>query len=133
MNIQIPTNKDSKIIEKELSYKIVGILFEVHTKLGGRYQEKIYQSAVEKLLKRENIAYKKELKTELLFEGDKIGLYYLDFLIENRVVLELKAVYRFHPENFRQVQGYLKTKNLKLGILANFKGTKLIYSRILNG
>lgn len=128
MNIQIPT----KIIEKELSYKIVGILFEVHTKLGGRYQEKIYQAAVEKLLQRENISYEKELKTDLLFEGDKIGLYYLDFLIENRIILELKAVYRFHPDHFRQVQSYLKTKNLKLGILANFKGPKLIYSRILN-
>lgn len=132
MNIHIPTNINTKIIEKELSYRIVGILFEVHTKLGGKYQEKIYQAAVEKLLIRENISYKKELPVDLIFEGSKIGKYYLDFLIEEKVVLELKAVYRFHPEHFRQVQSYLKTNNLKLGILANFKGPKLIYFRILN-
>lgn len=132
MNIQIPTNKKPEIIEKELSYKIVGILFEVHTKLGGRYQEKIYQAAVEKLLQREKISYERELATDLLFEGDKIGKYYLDFLIENRVILELKAVYRFHPDHYKQVQGYLQAHNLKLGILANFKGPKLIYARVLN-
>ncbi len=131
MNIQIPTNKKVDIIEKELSYKIVGILFEVHTKLGGRYQEKIYQAAVEKLLQRDKIIYSRELPCDLIFEGAKIGKYYLDFLIENRVILELKAVYRFHPDNFKQVQAYLQTNKLKLGILANFKGPKLIYSRIL--
>lgn len=132
VNIRIPTNEVSKIVEKDLSYKIVGILYEVHTKLGGRYQEKIYQAAVEKLLQRDKISYKKGLPVDLIFEGSKIGKYFLDFLIENRIILELKAVYRFHPEHFKQVQSYLKTNNLKLGILANFKGPKLIYSRILN-
>ncbi|MCL4390069.1 MAG: GxxExxY protein [Patescibacteria group bacterium] len=132
MNIQIPTGKNTKIIEKDLSYKIVGLLYEVHTKLGGRYQEKIYQKAVEKVLQREKINYQRELPVDLIFEGAKIGKYYLDFLIEERVILELKAVYRFHPEHFRQVQSYLKTNNIKLGILANFKGPKLIYARILN-
>ena len=73
MNIQIDTNNRDKIIEKDLSYK----------------QEKVYQKAVEKLLIREKLSYKKELPVDLLFEGDKIGKYYLDFLIENRVVLEL--------------------------------------------
>ena len=132
MNIRIPTNSKVTIIEAELSYKIVGILFEVHTKLGGRYQEKIYQAAVEKLLQRDKINYKRELPVDLIFEGAKIGKYYLDFLIEDKIVLELKAVYRFHPDHFKQIQSYLKTNNLKLGILANFKGPKLIYSRILN-
>jgi GxxExxY protein len=133
VNIQIVTNNQNKIIEKDLSYKIVGILYEVHTVLGGRYQEKVYQKAVEKLIIREKLSYKKELPVDLLFEGDKIGKYYLDFLIEDRVVLELKAVYRFHPEHYRQVQSYLKTNGVKLGILANFKGPKLFFTRILNG
>lgn len=130
MNIRIATNE--KVVEPELSYKIVGILFEVHTKLGGRFQEKVYQKAVETLLQREKIPYQKELAADLIFENVKIGKYYLDFLIAGKVILELKAVYRFHPEHFRQVKAYLKSKNLKLGILANFKGPKLIYTRVLN-
>ena len=126
------TNTNDKVIEKELSYKIVGILFEAHTQLGGKFPEKVYQKAVEKLLIRERLNYKKELPVNLTFEGDKIGQYFLDFLIEEKVVLELKAVTRFRPEDFKQVLYYLKATNLELGILANFKSSKLSYKRILN-
>lgn len=126
-----PNNK--KIVEKDLSYKIVGILFEVHTKLGGNYQEKYYQRAVEKVLIRDKIRYQKEISVDLDFEGEKIGKYFLDFLIEGRVVLELKAVPVLTQEMFRQVKSYLRTTSLELGILANFRGKSLIYKRILNG
>ncbi|KKR59777.1 MAG: hypothetical protein UT99_C0024G0001, partial [Candidatus Curtissbacteria bacterium GW2011_GWA2_40_31] len=61
-----------------------------------------------------------------------IGKYFLDFLIEDKVILELKATPRFNREDFRQVSAYLKAKDLKLGILANFRGDKLVYKRILN-
>lgn len=124
---------DKKIVEKGLSYKIVGILFEVHTKLGGNYQEKYYQRAVEKVLIRDKIRYQKEISVDLDFEGEKIGKYFLDFLIEGRVVLELKAVPVLTQEMFRQVKSYLRTTSLELGILANFRGKGLIYKRILNG
>ncbi len=123
---------NDKIIEKDLSYKIVGLLFEVHTALGGKYQEKYYQRAVEKLLQREKIIYQKELTINLDFYGSNIGKYYLDFLIENRVILELKAEPRFSRDDFCQVLAYLKASNLQLGILANFRGGKLIYKRVLN-
>lgn len=126
------TNNLGKVIEKELSYKIVGILFEVHTKLGDSYQEKYYQRAVEKLLIRDKIKYEKELKIDLTIDEEKIGIYFLDFLIEGRVVLELKAKYKLHPNDFKQVMAYLKRTGKELGILANFKGVKLDYKRILN-
>lgn len=126
-------NPNIHLVEGDLSYKTVGILYEVHTRLGGRYQEKYYQRAVEKLLQKAGIKYQKELAVDLTFENDKIGKYFLDFLIEDRVVLELKAVYRFHPNDFRQLSAYLKAKNLALGILANFRGEKLTYKRVLNG
>ena len=120
------------MVEKELSYKIVGILFEVHTKLGDSYQEKYYQRAVEKLLKREGLNYQKELKVDLMLDDEKIGIYFLDFLIEDRIVLELKAKYKFHPNDFKQVMAYLRRTGKELGILANFKANKLDYRRILN-
>ena len=125
-------NANSKVIYPELSYKIVGILYNVHTELGGKYQEKYYQRAVEKALLSEKIPFEKELMVDLSFKGEKIGKYFLDFLIEKKIVLELKATPFFHPDDFRQVLAYLKAKSLKLGILANFCGRKLVYKRILN-
>lgn len=121
-----------ELIYPDLSYRLVGILFEVHKQLGGEFEEKYYQRAVEKLLTNKGIPYTRELKTDLLFEGEKIGIYFLDFLIENRVILELKATSVLQPAHFRQVKSYLIAHHLRLGILANFRGKSLIYKRILS-
>lgn len=126
-------NPNKEIIEKELSYILVGILFEVHSSLGGVYQEKYYQRAVESSFKRKNIKFERELMVDLFLGDDKIGKYFLDFLVEGRIVLEIKAVPRLLPIHFRQVSAYLKSKNLDLGIIANFRGDKLVFKRILNG
>lgn len=120
------------LVYPQLSYKIVGILFEVHNRLGGNFEEKYYQRAVEKLLGLNKLTFNKELKADISFEGDRIGKYFLDFLVEDKIILELKAVPRVLPIHFRQVRSYLKVKNLELGILANFRGEKLSYKRILN-
>lgn len=122
----------SEIVYKELSYKIVGILFSVHNELGNRYQEKYYQRAVEKALTTNNLSFKRELVTDLEYNGEKIGKYFLDFLIEDKIILELKTVRRLNPKDFSQVLGYLRANNLKLGILVNFKTERLSYKRILN-
>jgi len=120
------------LVYPELSYIIVGILFEVQNRLGGNFEEKYYQRAVERLLKERGIKFNKELKADIVFEGNRIGKYFLDFLVEDLIVLELKAVPKILPIHFRQVRSYLKVKNLQLGILANFRGEKLSYKRILN-
>jgi GxxExxY protein len=121
-----------KIIEKELSYKLVGLLFDIHNKLGGEYQEKYYTRAVEEKLKEADLRYKKELPVDLKIDGKKIGKYILDFLVENKIVLEIKAKPEILPVDVRQVLAYLQSMNLELGIIANFRGRKLIYKRILN-
>lgn len=124
-------NKNELVFPK-LSYRLVGILFKVHTALGGKYQEKYYQRAVEKLLKEEGLKYEREVRVDLQFQDENIGKYYLDFLIDGKLILELKATPFLHPDDFRQVLAYLKSRRLKLGILANFRGSKLVYKRILN-
>lgn len=122
----------SEIVQKELSYKIVGILFSVHSQLGNRYQEKYYQRAIEEALLQEKLQYKKELAVDLLFHNKKIGKYFLDFLIENKIILEVKTVPRLQPKDFQQVLAYLVAHNIELGILANFRTDMLSYKRILN-
>ncbi len=128
------TNKliGSKVIYPELSYRIVGILFDVHTELGNRYQEKYYQRAVEVKLKKEKIPYVREIAVDLMMDGEKIGKYFLDFLIDGKIIIELKVKSTFVKNDFRQISAYLKASNLKLGILANFYGNSLEYKRILN-
>ncbi|MEK7559307.1 MAG: GxxExxY protein [Patescibacteria group bacterium] len=121
-----------RIIQKELSYKIMGILFSVHNELGNRYQEKYYQRAIEEGLKQEKLNFKKELSVDLLYNGKKIGKYFLDFLIEDKVILEVKTVDRLKPKDFKQVLAYLAANNLELGILVNFRTDRLSYKRILN-
>jgi len=121
-----------KIIQKVLSYKIMGMLFSVHNSLGNRYQEKYYQRAVEEGLKQKNLNFKKELKVDLLYSNKVIGKYFLDFLIEDRVILEIKAVDKLRPKDFEQVLAYLTANNIELGILVNFRTSSLSYHRILN-
>jgi GxxExxY protein len=123
---------NDKVIYPELSYKIVGILFDVHNELGNRYQEKYYQRAVEVGLKKEKISFKKEIQVSLTFESENIGKYFLDFLIEDKLVLELKVKPRLAKVDYKQVRAYLNSCDLKLGILANFSGESLEYKRILN-
>lgn len=122
----------SEIVQKELSFKIVGILFSVHNQLGNRYQEKYYQRAIEEALKENKILFKKELAVDLKYNTKKIGKYFLDFLIENSIVLEIKTVDQLNPRDFRQVLAYLVANNIQLGILANFRPDRLSYRRILN-
>lgn len=121
-----------KIVEADLSYKIVGVLFSVHSELGNRYQEKYYQRAVEEGLNQIGVEFKKELAVGLEFSGKKIGKYFLDFLVEDKIVLELKAVPRLLPKDFKQVLAYLVANNLELGLLANFRTPSLTCKRILN-
>jgi len=121
-----------KIIEPKLSYKIMGVLFKVHSELGGRYQEKYYQRAIAKGLEKTGMKYKKELPVNITFEDSNIGKYFLDFLIEDKIILEVKAVPKLNPLDFKQVSAYLKAKKLELGIIANFRGPKLSYKRVLN-
>ena len=77
----------SELIYPELSYKLMGILFKVHRKLGNVYQEKYYQRAIEVELKNNNLPYKKEVSVNLAYDQNNIGKYFLDFVIDNKICL----------------------------------------------
>lgn len=130
----VNTNKvnSNKVVFPELSYEIVGILFKIHNELGNKYQEKYYQRAVEVELKSQNIKYSKEIPVNLKYGNESIGKYFLDFLVEDKIILEIKTIPRLRPRDFKQVLAYLQSTNLKLGIIANFRPEKLAFHRILN-
>jgi GxxExxY protein len=123
---------EEELVYKDLSYKIIGILFEVFNELGYGYQEKYYQLAIAKVLTKNNLKFKKELSLPIEFQKENIGRYCLDFLIEDKIVLEIKKGDKFRKGNIDQVYGYLKRFNLKLGILANFTRDGIKIKRIVN-
>lgn len=122
----------NKVIYPELSYKIIGLLFDVHNEIGGGHKEKYIQNAIEILLQKNKILYQRELLSPLMFKEKIIGKYYLDFLIDSKIILEIKVGDRFKRTDINQIYSYLKTNNLKLGIIANFTKNKLSFKRILN-
>jgi GxxExxY protein len=121
-----------KIIYPELSFKIVGILFEVYNELGGSYQEKYYQRAIAAALNKNKVVFKEQFPIELKFQEEKIGKYYLDFIIEGKIVLEIKKGNYYSRTNIQQVYCYLKSSGSKLGILANFTPSGVKFKRIVN-
>ena len=108
------------------------MLFEVHNTLGPGHHEKYYQKAVAIALAHAGLKFQKELKADLCLYDEKIGNYYLDFLVEDKIVLELKRGGRFYKQDISQVRAYLETKGLLLGILALFANDKLKSERIIN-
>ena len=124
-------NKD-KIIHSELSYIINGILFSDQNNLGRFCNEKQYGDAVEKLLIENKLAYEREKELPKLFDGEQDRRNIADFLVENKILLELKAKRIAGREDYYQVRRYLNSLNLKLGILVNFRDRYLKPRRILN-
>ncbi len=128
---QIQTN-DKQIVLKDESYRLMGLLFEIQNKLGSVYKEKNYQDAIEEVLKREQIPFERE-KTVAIKLGDKeVSKFFLDFVIDNKIVLEVKATKFITQEDIRQTLRYLKDSDFPLAIIANFRGEKLEYKRLVN-
>jgi len=121
-----------KVIYPELSYKVVGILFDVWKEIGYSHKEKYIQSAIESALKKSDIPFERELRADLKFKDDKIGEYFLDFLIDNKIVLEIKKRDYFSKSDIDQIFSYLQVTGLKLGIISHFTRTGVKFKRILN-
>lgn len=121
-----------KIIYPDLSYKIIGIAFKVFNSLGFGLSEKHYQEAFARELQIKKISYEKEKLIKSEYNNQNIGRYFLDFVIDSKIVLELKVRPRFGYVHIKQTIGYLKSGDYKLAILIYFTHDGVKYRRILN-
>jgi len=121
----------SKLIYPNLSYKINGILFTVHNELGRFSNEKQYADAVEAYLKKFVIDYEREKFLPPSFENEQ-KRNKVDFLIDGKIILEIKAKKMLTREDYYQIKRYLIALNKKLGIIVNFKKRYIEPKRILN-
>jgi GxxExxY protein len=110
---------------KDITEKIISCAIEVYSLLGPGLLENLYEEAMEHELKSRCIEYNRQKELEIKYKGNPIGNYRLDYLIENKVIVELKCVEAIKSIHIAQVLTYLKAENLRVGLLINFNVDKL--------
>lgn len=120
------------ILYPELSYKIIGCAFDVYNSLGGGHPEKYYQNALSEAFSRRNLSFRQQTSFPLNYKGKIVGRIFLDFLIENKIIVEIKKGNRFSKTHIDQVMEYLKLSNLKLALLINFGPEGVMSKRLIN-
>ena len=123
---------DNNLIYKDLSYEITGILFAIHNELGRYKNEKQYADKFEQILKGREIKYLREINLPPSFQGEKKYRNKIDFIIEDKIIIDFKAKTLITKEDYFQMQRYLTTYKKKLGIIVNFRQKYLKPKRIIN-
>lgn len=104
-----------------LTEKIIACCFKVHSSLGAGFNEKIYHNALVLALKEENLKYDTEKEFKVYFNEKKVGSLKMDLIVEDKVIVEIKALTGYIPEVFKhQILSYLKVAKLNVGLLINF-------------
>ena len=124
--------KRKDLLYPDLSYLIIGGLFEVHNSLGVGFLEKYYHKAIASLLKKEKISFKKQVAAQVKIGDIIVAEGRADFVSEEKIILEIKKGDIYRKQNIDQVKSYLNSLGLQLGILANFTSKGLLYKRIVN-
>ena len=93
----------------------------------------IREWAVSEGFKSAGIVFNEQLPVKIIYKDKKVGMYYFDFLVDNKVVLEIKVRNYFSYKDIDQLYSYLKAKNLKLGIIAHFTRSGVKFKRVVNG
>lgn len=119
-------------IHKEETYKIIGACMEVHNVLGKGHKEIIYGDALEHELSLRNIDFSQELKNKLTYKDLLLPHYYFaDFVVFNKIILEIKAIESIGSSHLKQVLNYLAASKLKVGLIINFGSDSLEYKRVM--
>jgi len=116
----------------ELTGKIIGAAMEVHKILGNGFQEIIYQRALDREMRIQNITFNREFEMSIFFKEEQIGTRRVDFLVEGLISVELKALTKIEDVHLAQAVNYLEAYNLEIGLLINFGTKRLEFKRLIN-
>jgi GxxExxY protein len=114
-----------KIIYKELSYKLVGCFYDVYNELGPGHKEQIYHKALALEFKSKDISLDDKKRLKVKYKGQEIGIYQPDFVIEDKIIVEIKSLLQMPNVSEKQLYYYLRGADYKLGYLVNFGAEKL--------
>jgi len=117
---------------KQLTHNIIGCAMKVHTTLGSGFQEVIYQRAMAIEMTKQKLAFERELEMEIFYDDHLIGNRRVDFFVEDKIMVELKAVTTLDDLHLAQAMNYCQAYNLPIGLLINFGSRSLEYKRVYN-
>jgi len=120
------------ILFKELSYAVVGAAMAVQGTLGSAFLESVYEAALAHEMDLRGIAYERQAELPVFYKGTQAGFFKADFVVEGKIILELKAVKVINEIHQAQAHNYLAASNLRLAIILNFAAPSLEYKRIVN-
>ena len=116
----------------DLTGKIIKCAIEVHKHLGNGFQEVIYQRALSIEFALQNVEFEREFEMPLFYKGEQIGTRRVDFFIDGKVMVEIKAVIQLEEVHLAQAINYLEAYNMEVGLLINFGSKSLEFKRVMN-
>jgi len=117
---------------EELTRNIIGAAMEVHKHLGNGFQEVVYQRALSIELNLQNLAHEREKEMSLQYKGRNIGTRRVDFFVEEKIMVEIKALINLEDVHLAQAMNYLEAYNMEIGLLINFGAKSLQFKRVHN-
>ena len=114
-----------KFLYKDLSYRIIGCFFDVYNELGPAHKEQVYQEALKVSFIEKRINFKANKRLKIIFKGKEVGVYEPDFIVEDKIIIEIKSVLNMPKVFEKQLYYYLRGTEYKLGYLVNFGNEKL--------
>jgi len=126
------TERRNTMKYEELTRRVIGVAMEVHKHLGNGFQEVVYQRALEHELTLKNVLHARELDMPLFYKGLQVGTRRADFVIENKIIVEIKALTDLEDVHLAQIINYLEAYNYEIGLLINFGTRSLQFKRAYN-
>jgi GxxExxY protein len=116
----------------DITRRIIGAAMKVHSTLGNGFQEVIYQRALAIEMAKQGLSFQRELEMQIYYDEQEIGTRRVDFLVEDKVMVELKALTKLEDVHLAQAINYLEAYKLEVGLLLNFGAKSLEYKRVVN-
>jgi len=116
----------------ELTYKINGCAMKVHSTLGNGFQEVIYQRCLAIEFAKAGLEFAREQEQTIFYEGENVGTRRADFIVEGKVIVELKALINLEDVNLAQAKNYVVAYDFPIGLLINFGATSLQFKKVFN-
>jgi len=120
------------MLHQETTHRIIGAAMKVHSTLGSGFQEVIYQRAMCIEMPKHDLSFGREVEMKIYYDGIEIGTRRVDFFVEEKIMVELKAITELNDLNLAQAINYLEAYELPVGLLINFGSRSLEFKRIYN-
>lgn len=120
------------MLHEELTRKIIGCAIEVHKRLGNGFQEVIYQRALQIEMNFAGLSFEREMEMPVFYRDTEIGTRRVDFFVEGKIMVEIKAIIKLEDVHLAQALNYLEAYKMEIGLLLNFGAKSLEFKRVHN-